>query len=163
MKQQYLVILDMIYRETNELQNSHALGIFVEVVRSYCGGCIAGQGSCRHKAERLWHQYHHWTNDRLGVDRPPTLDACSWAPGGRKLASDFDLKIHQLQTVKLENNAEAQKQKIQRNHQTNSTKGRSCAHVLHVGDRKQNPDRKLQFSKNRPCVRAFYAALREER
>ena len=160
-KQQYLVILELTYRETNDVQHKHALGIFTEVVRSYCGGCIAGQGSCRHKAERLWHQYHHWTDGRLGVNRPPTLSACSWAPGGRKLASEFHLKIHQLQTVKLENNIEAQKQKLQRNHQTNSTAGRSHGHVIHLGDRKQNPNSKLQFSTNRPCVKAFFESLRK--
>mmetsp|Transcript_16344 Transcript_16344/g.23172 ORF Transcript_16344/g.23172 Transcript_16344/m.23172 type:complete len:173 (+) Transcript_16344:586-1104(+) len=32
---------------------------------------------------------------------------------------------------------------------------------VHVGDRKQNPDSKQQFSMDRPCVRAFFESLRE--
>ncbi len=38
----------------------------------------------------------------------------------------------------------------------------SGRHQIHVGDRKQNPDSKLRFSMNRPCVRAFWEALRED-
>ena len=160
-KQQYLVILELHYKETNEIEHKHSLGVFVEVGRSYCAGCIAGQGPCRHRAERLWHQYHYWSDERLGVDRPPTLDACSWAPGGKKLASEVHLNIHQLQTVKLEKNVKQQSLKMERNHQRNSTKGRSSDHVTHVGDRKQNPNSKLQFSMDRPCVSAFFESLRK--
>lgn len=39
---------------------------------------------------------------------------------------------------------------------------KSRHHQIHVGDRKQNPDSRLQFSMNRPCVRAFWEALRED-
>ena len=48
-KQQYLVILEMTYDETNDIEHKHSLGVFVELKRSYCGGCVAGQGMCRHK------------------------------------------------------------------------------------------------------------------
>jgi len=162
-KQQYLVILEMMYRETTDIDHNHSLGVFVEVGRSYCGGCIAGQGSCRHRAERLWHQYHHWTDERLGIDRPPTLDACSWAPGGRKLASDVHLHIHQLQTVKHEKSIVEQKKKMERNKQTNATKGNDISHVTQMGQQKQNPNSELQFLiENRPCVGAFYNSLRRK-
>lgn len=89
----------------------HSLGVFVELKRLYCGGCVAGQGMCRHKPECLWHQFHHWTDSRLGIDRPPTLDACSWAPGGQTFMSDVKSKIHELQPVKHCTNIEEQKRR----------------------------------------------------
>ena len=76
-KQQYLVIMELTYKQSNEIEDGHSLGIFVQMGRSYCGGCVAGQGACRHRPERLWYQYHHWTEDRLGIDRPGTLGICS--------------------------------------------------------------------------------------
>ncbi len=161
-KKQYLVILEMIYRPTNAHEgDKHSLGVFVGMTRTYCGGCIAGQGSCRHRPERLWHQFHCWSDERLGIDRPPTLDACSWVGGGRKLTSNVTSKIHQLQTVKHERTVDAQKKKMERNRRVNSTEGHSSHHVPHVGDRKQNPNSKLQFSMDRPCVRALFDSLRE--
>ena len=67
-KQQYLVIMELIYKPSDEIEDIHSLGVFVRMGRSYCVRCIAGQGSCHHRSERLWYQYHHWTEDRLGID-----------------------------------------------------------------------------------------------
>ena len=103
-KQQYLVIMELIYKPSDEIEDGHSLGIFVRMGRLYCAGCIAGQGSCRHRSESLWHQYHHWTEDRLGIDRPSTLGVCGWAPGGKALTCEVRQPIFAQRTVKYEKN-----------------------------------------------------------
>ena len=60
-KKEYLLIMEFIYKTTDQIKDGHDLGIFVRLKRSYCTACVAGQGACQHKAERLWYQYHHWT------------------------------------------------------------------------------------------------------
>lgn len=159
-KKQYLVIIEMIYTPTNIIEHNHSLGVFVKVGRSYCGGCIAGQGHCRHRAERLWHQYHHWTDERHGIGRPPTIDACSWVGGGRKLACDVRLDIHQLQSVKHEKTLEAQHAKMQRGVKRNCTEGLSSEHQQHMAIEKRNPSDK-QFSMER--VSGLFEAIRKRR
>ena len=59
-KQEYLLIMEMEYQKSDQIENGHNLGIFSKMLRSYCTKCVAGQGKCRHKSERLWYQYHHW-------------------------------------------------------------------------------------------------------
>ena len=41
-KQEYLVIMELIYRESGEIKDGHSLGIFVKMGRSYFTFCIAG-------------------------------------------------------------------------------------------------------------------------
>ena len=160
-KQQYLVILEMTYDETNDIEHKHSLGVFVELKRSYCGGCVAGQGMCRHKPERLWHQFHHWTDSRLGIDRPPTLDACSWAPGGQTFMSDVKSKIHELQPVKQCTNIEEQKKKMARGAKRKATQGKSSEYEVHRCAQKQNPGAE-QFSPKRACIRELYDSIEKE-
>ena len=69
-KQEYLLMMELEYEKSNQIKNAHNLGIFTQVCRTYCMACVAGRGHCRHRAERLWYQYHHWTKERLVVDRP---------------------------------------------------------------------------------------------
>jgi hypothetical protein len=160
-KQQYLVILEMTYDETNDIEHKHSLGVFVELKRSYCGGCVAGQGMCRHKPECLWHQFHHWTDSRLGIDRPPTLDACSWAPGGQTFMSDVKSKIHELQPVKHCTNIEEQKKKMARGAKRKATQGKSSEYEVHRCAQKQNPGAE-QFSPKRACIRELYDLIEKE-
>ena len=54
-----------------------------------------------HWSERLWYQYHNWTEDQLGIDRPSALGVCGCAPGGKVLYSNVHLNINTQQTVKF--------------------------------------------------------------
>jgi hypothetical protein len=160
-KQQYCVILEMIYNETNDIEHKHSLGVFVEMKRSYCGACVAGQGLCRHKPERLWHQFHHWTDERHGIDRPSTVDVCSWAPGGQTLESDVKSKIHELQCVKHCTNIEDQQKKMERGVKRNATEGNSSEYQVHRCAQKQKPGSE-RFSPNRPCIQELYELIRND-
>ena len=100
-KQQYLLIMELHYIKTNDMEHQHSLGIFTNMGRSYCS-CIAGQGNCRHRPERLWYQYHHWTPERFGIERPSTVDICGWAPGGKKLKGTPTAKLSEQQCVRYE-------------------------------------------------------------
>ena len=161
-KQQYLVILEMIYSKTNDIEHKHSLGVFVGMERTYCGACVAGQGMCRHKPEKLWHQFHHWTDDRLGIDRPPTLDACSWVGGGKAFVSDVRAKIHELQSVKHCTNIEAQTKKMEKNAKRNITEGYSSEYVQHDATQKQNPSNERFSKQHRRCLNELYEELRND-
>ena len=161
MKQEYLVILELIYKPTNEMKDKHHLGIFVELGRHYCGGgCVAGQGLCRHKPECLWFQFHHWTPERLGIDRPSTLDVCSWREGGKLLACDVRQKIYKQQPVKHAKSIEEQKKRMERNVKRDCTTGTSCDFQPHVGKRKQAKVHPGRFSAAR--MKPLFDLLKEE-
>ena len=113
-KQEYLLIMEMEYQKSDQIENGHNLGIFSKMLRSYCTKFVAGQGNCRRKSEWMWYQYHHWTDERLGIDRPCALDACSWAPGGKVLNLDIGQTIHEQQTVKHAKTVEDQSAKMKR-------------------------------------------------
>ena len=112
------------------------------MTRSYCTACVAGQGACRHRSERLWYQYHHWTPERLGVDGPPTLDSCSWATSDseKTLVCDVRQNIYEQQSVKLAKTLEAQKEKNERGvkRDCTETEGDSCDYQVHLSTLKQN-------------------------
>ena len=148
-KEEYLVIMELLYKPSDDIKDSHDLGIFTGIGRHYCTNCVAGQGNCRHKAERLWYQLHHWTPERLGIERPSTIDACSWHPGGTALVSDVRKKIYSQQSVKFELSIAEQKKKMERGARRDCTEGNSAHYQPHKGNRKQQPDSKLQFSEAR--------------
>ena len=152
--------MELVYVETNEAEHSHTLGLFVGMSRAYCGGCVAGCGSCRHLSEWLWYQYHHWTEDRLGINWPSTLGICGWAPGGKALNSDVRSPIYKQQTVKYERSIAEQKKKMERGVKRDCTEGRSADYQIHCSSKKLNPSSEHQFSINRPCVRDFLCSLR---
>ena len=131
--------MELEFKSTTDMIDGHSLGIFTKLTRQYCiGGCVAGgDGLCRHFSERLWAQYHHWTEDRLGIEKPCTLGACSWAPSGRKLNCAVGQKIYEQQTVKHERSLEAQKEKLERGAKRNCTEGLSGDFVYHVSSKKQ--------------------------
>jgi len=105
--------------------------------------------------------FHHWTDDRLGIDRPPTVDACSWIECGKTLVSDVRAKIHELQSVQHCSNIEAQKEKMERDAKRNVTEGNSSEYVQHDAKQKQNPSSD-RFLKKRKCVKDLYEALKED-
>ena len=127
--------------------------------RTYCTGCIAGKDSCQHLAETLWHQYHHWTDERLGIDRPSTIDACSWAPGGKALCCDVNRPLSAQQTVKFDRTLEGQTAKMTRNEKRDCTEGRSGHYEVHWSAKKQKP-LAGRFSKER--LQGFFQHLRED-
>ncbi|KAL7537896.1 hypothetical protein ACHAXR_008146 [Thalassiosira sp. AJA248-18] len=155
-KKEYLVILELGYKPTCEMTDCHDLGIFEVLKRSYCTACVAGQADCRHKAERLWYQYHHWTEERLGIDKPPTLDACSWSAGGTALCCDVEKPLHSQQTVSLERTLDKQIAKIQRGIKRNCTEGHSAEYQVHRCTRKQKPTGRFDAAA-RPVVGDFFA------
>lgn len=152
-KKEYLLIMELFYDKTIDIEVGHNLGIFTHMGRSYCTACIAGFGNCRHRSERLWYQYHHWTDERLGIDRPTTLLACSWAKGGKPLVCDVRAKIYAQQTVKMEMTIEKQTAKIQRGVKRDCTEGTSCAYQVHLSSKKQVKQSK-RFTKER-CKKLF--------
>ena len=158
-KQEYLLIMELEYVPTDQHSHGHALGVFTKVLRAYCTSCVAGQGSCRHIAERLWYQYHYWTPDRLGIDRPCTLDKCSWAPGSKALKSDVRMKIHEQQTVKFMPSLKAQNEKTQRGVKRDCTEGIDGNYQLYVSAAKQR-HRSGRFTRER-CAPLF-KLLREQ-
>jgi len=136
-KKEYLLIMELQYKKTDMIENGHDLGIFVKLTQSYCTSCVAGQGLCRHRGERLWYQYHHWTEERLGVDRPPALDVCGWSNGGKALSCDVRQKIHEQQSVKMAKTLVDQTAKINRSAKRDCTEGNSCDYQVHLSDKKQ--------------------------
>lgn len=92
--------MELQHKPSNELKDSHQLGVFVSMTCLYCIACVAGKGSCCHCPERLWYQFHHWTDKRHGIDRSTTLGACSWARGGRFLNFNIRQNICEQHTVK---------------------------------------------------------------
>ena len=129
-KEEYLLLMKLAYEPTNHFEDKHDLGIFTQLLDSYCTTFVADNGSCRHRCERLWYQYFHWSSDRLGIDRPSTIDACSWAPGGKALVSDVRAKIWEQQIVKREKTLEDQMQKMSRGVKRDCTQGRSTVSTL---------------------------------
>lgn len=148
---EYPVILELRYEATSHLDCTHNLGVFVEVLRSYCAQCVAGAGLCRHKAERLWFQYHHWTDERHGIDMPSTIKACAWASGGKALTSDVRAKIYQQQTVKFERTIDAQEEKMKRGAKRDCTEGQSSDYSYYwtAEKRQYNPQ---QFTAERTAI-----------
>ena len=150
-KMQYLVLMELHYRPTNKTEDGHNLGIFTRIDRSYCGGCVAGSGSCRHRSERLWYQFHHWTPDRLGIDRPSTLGVCSWALGGKALNCDVCQNIHKQQLVKYEPTLSGQRAKLERGAKRDCTEGISCNYEVHMSDKKRKPLLKqFEYERTKP-------------
>jgi hypothetical protein len=152
-KKEYLVILELEYKPTNNQHDAHNLGIFTKLLRTFCGECVAGQGLCRHKSERLWFQYHYWTDERLGIERPSTIDACSWAPGKTALTSDVRAKIHQQQNKKLAKSLEDQQSKMERNVKRDCTEGQVADYSVYPSAAKQQKHSK-QFTYER-CKKLF--------
>ena len=138
----------------------HTLGVFTEVVRSYCfGDCVAGEGDCIHKMIQLWIQFHHWTDERLGIDRPPTLDNCSWG-AGKPLESGVTKMLHEQQCVKHCMSVEEQISKNERGSKRACTEGVSAVYKVYASKAKQNRVRGARFTGTR-CIE-FFEALREE-
>ena len=134
--QTYLVINELKFVETNNLTDKHALGVFTEVVRSYCfGDCVAGEGDCIHKMIQLWIQFHHWTDERLGIDRPPTLDNCSWG-AGKPLESGVTKMLHEQQCVKHCMSVEEQISKNERGSKRACTEGVSAVYKVYASKAK---------------------------
>ena len=158
-KKEYLLLMEMRYAKTNMIENGHDLGYFVELTRSYCTACVAGQGLCRHRGERLWYQYHHWTDERLGIDRPPTLDVCGWATGGKALSCDVRQKIHEQQSVKHTKTIADQIAKTNRGVKRDCTEGNSCDYQLYLSDKKQK-HKTGRFTNER--VKKLFKLLREQ-
>jgi hypothetical protein len=138
-KKEYLLIMKLRYEPTDQITNMHNLGIFTELLETYCTGCVAGQGHCRHGPERLWYQYHHWTPERMGIERPQTLDACGWAPGGKALVSDIRAKLYEQQTRKVEKTIDDQIAKMDRGVKRNCTEGLSSSYSVYPCKKKQQP------------------------
>ena len=150
--------MELHYQKTDDMEYRHGLGVFTTMGRSYCAACIAGQGPCRHRAERLWYQYHHWTEERLGIDRPPTLDSCGWDPGGKALMCDVRAKIHEQQCVKHNDTLSAQADKIACGVRRDCTDGKSADYQQHLNitKRVKHPGR---FTEARTSI--FYDLIRE--
>lgn len=157
-KNEYLLMMELFYKKSDEIELGHSLGVFTTMGRSYCTSCIAGLGNCRHRSERLWYQYHHWTPERLGIDRPSTLLACSWAPGGKALVCDVRAKIHEQQTVKMEATIKGQTAKLERGVKRDCTEGRSCDYEVHLNIKKRGPQ-PGRFTKER--TRQLFELLRK--
>ena len=157
-KHQYLVIMELKYEETDEMRDKHSLGVFAELTRSVCVGCVAGKGFCWYRPERLWYQYHHWTEDRLGIDWPSTLGVCTWAPGGKTLNCGVQQKIHKQQAVKFERTIKEQTLTIDRGVKRDCTEGRSISFQPHLAREKQGPLPK-RFTKQR--TETFNQLIRE--
>jgi len=120
------------------IENGHDLGFYVELTCSYCIACIIGQGMCHHCRERLWYQFHHWTDEHLGIDRPSTLDVCGRATGGKALSCVVCQKIHEQQLVKMANDLVEQTAKTNREVKRDCTKGNCCDYQLYLSDNKKS-------------------------
>jgi len=77
---EYLVIMELSFKETTNNSHGHTLGVFTRVRRHFCAICKAGCGFCIHKASCLWMQHLHWGEGRP-TERPSTVGLCSWIPG----------------------------------------------------------------------------------
>jgi hypothetical protein len=135
-RHEYLVIIELEYQPTHNLTYKHSLGIFTKLRRSFCS-CVAGQGLCRHKAERMWFQYFHWTPDRKGIEEPSTIGECGWGPRKKARESDVRAKIHQQQCQKMEKTLEGQEAKIERNAKRNCTEGHVATYSVYMSAAKQ--------------------------
>ena len=158
---EYLVVLEMAYERTNEISDKHSLGRFTKLLRHVCvGGCVAGRGLCRHKAEKMWFQFFHWTEDRRGIERPTTLDACPWSPGGKPREDRVTAGLAAQEAKKMPRTLEEGKAKLERKAMRNCTEGLSAKHQPHVSSAKQKGSGGKRFSKDRPAVQEFWEALR---
>ncbi len=45
-KDEYLLVLELEYMPSDQIENGHTLGIFTKLLRTYCIKCVAGQGAC---------------------------------------------------------------------------------------------------------------------
>ncbi|EJK76705.1 hypothetical protein THAOC_01520 [Thalassiosira oceanica] len=138
-KDEYTQLIELLYEDTDRETSRHDLGVFVKVGRTYCTKCVAGQGDCRHKPERLWYHYHCWTDERLGIDRPPTMDACSWRESGKSLRADVESPLSKQRAVKLENTLDEQVARMERDSKRDCTEGLSGDYEVHLSLRKQQP------------------------
>ena len=50
-KNEYLLIMELRYKKSNQIEDGHDLGIFVQMGRSFCTSCVARRGNCRHCSE----------------------------------------------------------------------------------------------------------------
>ena len=107
------LMMELFYKPSDQIQDQHDLGIFVKLSRTYCTACVAGQGGYRHRSERLWYHYHHWTEERLGMNRLVTIRSCSSTPEGTALIADVQRNLHSQHTVKHATNIEEQIEKMQ--------------------------------------------------
>jgi len=114
---------------------------------------------CRHRGERLWYQYHHWTNEHLGINLPPTLDVCGWTTGDKALSCDVHHKKHEQQSVKLAKTLADQTAKTNRGVKRDCTEGNSCDYQLYLNDKKQN-HKVGRFTNER--VKKLFKLLREQ-
>ena len=105
-----------------------------------------------------------------GIDRPCTLDCCSWAPGGKALNSDLRSKIYEQQTVKHEKTIADQKDKMDRGVKRDCPEGRSGEYSIYACAKKQqyNPQNEEyaggRFRKERvPLSFNFYNRVMQTR
>ena len=159
-KQEYLVMIELFYQETEAMEHNHDLGIFLRLGQTYCAQCVAGHTICRHIPERLWYQYHHWTPERFGIDRPSTIDACAWAPGGRKLTAGATHHLDEQQCVKLEHTIKGQEEKAGRGVERDCTEGIKFDYEPHMCTTKRRKKHDGHFTAAR-CEQLF-RLLREQ-
>ena len=87
----------------------------------------------------MWYQYHHWTDQRFGLNRPSTIDACDWAPGGNVLCCDVKKPLSAQQSVKFEKTLERQTGKMKRDVERNCTEGNSGHYQVNWSAKKHKP------------------------
>ena len=120
---EYLVIMELEATEPDDVHDGHCLGHFTKVLHSYCLMCSAGMGDCRHKAQTLWCQYHHWTEDRPEELYPSTIGFCKWARRGAKArVTDISAGISGIQCEKLPMTLESGEAKLKRGAKRNCRK-----------------------------------------
>jgi hypothetical protein len=139
-KMEYMLIMELFFEPTTHIANKHDLGVFTRFGRSYCTACVAGQGYCRHRPERLWRQFHYWTDERFGIERPTTLDAIPWGPNAKVLVSELREPIYKQQCVVFEKSLEAQEAKQLRGVKRNCTEGNPANYTVYMSAEKQQPN-----------------------
>ena len=87
----------------------------------------------------MWYQYHHWTDQRFGLDRPSTIDACDWEPGRNALCCDVKKPLSAQQSVKFEKTLERQTGKMKRDVERDCTEGNSGHYQVNWSAKKHNP------------------------
>lgn len=160
---EYFTILELETTEPDEINDGHSLGRFTKVVHSYCLGCTAGIGDCRHKAQALWCQYHHWTNNRPESLYPSTIGFCKWARRGAKARmTDIQAGIYGIECQQMPITVEEGKEKAERAAKRNCTEGLSSTYQLYE-DRHRQQVFSDRFDKKRPAVSNFLESLRKHK
>ena len=103
-KMEPVAMMELMCMPTNELNDQNDLGIFSKLGRPYCTTCISSRNCWRHHAQSLWYQCNHWTSERLGVDRPSTIDTWAWDLGEQLLCCDANRPLSTQQTFKFDKN-----------------------------------------------------------